>query len=264
MKKRVPLPQEIYADIVYRSDNTCCMCNTKGRSVQIHHINEDPSCNKIENLILLCLQCHDEVHTKRKLGRALTKKCLEKYRDEWYRRVEDIRNTVDQIIINSKLPIESYIKSSVNNENIYDSPGFFEEAHPDLSVYILSINPGYEAAQNIAQQKYGTGITTNLVQGAQIEYNFLIKTIENLKSFYPKNHFIYDHNEDIISKHIEYIWKLAYRIAAPSGIDNAGTIIHADASSTALLNMKNLINMMVANLLTLEESFTSQRWRPLS
>jgi hypothetical protein len=49
-KNRVPIPEDVSAELLFLHDHTCCVCREKGKSVQIHHINEDPSNNAMENL----------------------------------------------------------------------------------------------------------------------------------------------------------------------------------------------------------------------
>lgn len=264
MKKRVPIPPQVYAEIEYLSDKTCCICNTRGKSVQIHHINEDPSCNDFDNLILVCLQCHDEIHTTRRLGRSYTKESLIKFRDEWYARVKNIRKTVDAAIVESKVSFESCVNSGNIENKEYSFPGLFENENKELSEFILSINTNYASVKHVAQEKYDIGSTLEIMNGIQIEYTFLESTIEKLKSFYPKNHFIDECNEDIFSKLLKSIWSLAYKLSAPFGMEEAGTIVHAEAASIAIYNMKYLINTLVHNLLPDERCYTNIHWKDLS
>ena len=51
MKERTPIQPETSADALFESDHTCCVCRTPGKSVQIHHIDEDPSNNDRLNLV---------------------------------------------------------------------------------------------------------------------------------------------------------------------------------------------------------------------
>lgn len=43
-------------------DIRCMNCNTK-KGLQIHHIDEDRTNNSIDNLMVLCYDCHQEYHT---------------------------------------------------------------------------------------------------------------------------------------------------------------------------------------------------------
>lgn len=44
-KNRKPIPEDLAANVIFQSDFTCCVCREREKSVQIHHINEDPSHN---------------------------------------------------------------------------------------------------------------------------------------------------------------------------------------------------------------------------
>ncbi len=44
-KDHTPIPDAIAAAVLFASDRTCCVCRVKGKPVQIHHLDEDPSNN---------------------------------------------------------------------------------------------------------------------------------------------------------------------------------------------------------------------------
>jgi len=44
--------------LMFNADHTCCICQQKGKPVQINHIDSDPSNNDYDNLIVLCLDHH--------------------------------------------------------------------------------------------------------------------------------------------------------------------------------------------------------------
>lgn len=64
--------------------------------MQIHHIDENPSNNNVENLAVLCLQCHDDTQIKGGVGRKLNAELVIKYRSEWLVRVQQRRDEADQ------------------------------------------------------------------------------------------------------------------------------------------------------------------------
>jgi hypothetical protein len=87
-KVRVPIPQDLADDLLFRSDRTCCKCRDSGRPVQIHHINDDPSDNRLNNLAVLCLLCHDQTQIIGGFGRKLNAGQVTRYRDDWLALVE--------------------------------------------------------------------------------------------------------------------------------------------------------------------------------
>src|SRR5262249_16956080 len=98
-KDRIPVPQDVATPLMFRSDRTCCVCRERGKPVQIHHIDEDPSNNDPDNLAVLCVHCHDETQIKGGFGRKLDAAQVRYYRDEWHRRVEVQRETADKIAL---------------------------------------------------------------------------------------------------------------------------------------------------------------------
>lgn len=84
-KKRIPIPTDLAAQVLFLSDRTCCVCRTKGKPVQIHHIDEDPSNNQPANLSTLCFDCHRETQIRGGFDRKLDADQVILYRNDWLR-----------------------------------------------------------------------------------------------------------------------------------------------------------------------------------
>lgn len=71
---RPPIPPPVVAKVLNDSAWTCCVFRDSSRSVILHHIDEWEHSHSHEpsNLAALCLQHHDEAHTKRALSLNLT------------------------------------------------------------------------------------------------------------------------------------------------------------------------------------------------
>lgn len=78
------IPKDIAAKVLFISDRTCCVCRIKGKPIQIHHIDENDSNNDINNLAILCLDCHNETQIKGGFHRKLDADQIILYRDDWY------------------------------------------------------------------------------------------------------------------------------------------------------------------------------------
>jgi hypothetical protein len=84
-KKRIEIPPELAAQVLFISDRTCCVCRAKGKPVQIHHIDDDTSHNNFANLSVLCLDCHRETQIRGGFDRKLDAEQVLLYRDDWLR-----------------------------------------------------------------------------------------------------------------------------------------------------------------------------------
>ncbi|QRR36025.1 HNH endonuclease [Hydrogenophaga sp. YM1] len=81
--QRVAIPAEVAADVLFRSDRTCCVCRDRNRKVEIHHLDENPRNNEMGNLIVLCKDCHSDAHTTHAFARNLNLPLLRKYNESW-------------------------------------------------------------------------------------------------------------------------------------------------------------------------------------
>lgn len=95
-KLRLPIADEVSGKLLYDNHHTCCVCNVENVPVQIHHIDENPANNSIENLAVLCLPCHDKTQIVGGFGRKLSSKEVAIYRANWIERVQRRRNEADR------------------------------------------------------------------------------------------------------------------------------------------------------------------------
>jgi hypothetical protein len=103
MKKfRSKVPQETADDVMYKSDRLCPVCGELGH--QIHHLDENPSNNDPDNLMLLCFIHHDEATSKKKLSRKLSAGLLRKYRNEHYEKIVLKRKPIVRTIDGQSIP----------------------------------------------------------------------------------------------------------------------------------------------------------------
>jgi len=79
----VPIPPETAANVLFDSDRTCCVCRTKGKPVQIHHLDGDNSNHSVENLAVLCFDCHTETQVQGGFHRKLDAEQVVLYRNDW-------------------------------------------------------------------------------------------------------------------------------------------------------------------------------------
>lgn len=82
-KVRNPIPDGVSTRVRFAADDTCCKCRMSGRRTQIHHLDGDPSNNRDENLVVLCVLCHDRAEQTGGVGRRLDPGLIRSYRDDW-------------------------------------------------------------------------------------------------------------------------------------------------------------------------------------
>ena len=90
-KPRKRIPQHLVDEALFRSDHTCCICRTKGKDVQIHHIDGSHSNNSTGNLAVVCPDCHSKVTGRRGLGQSYSPGEVRKYKRSWDAAVLDRR-----------------------------------------------------------------------------------------------------------------------------------------------------------------------------
>jgi hypothetical protein len=84
MKRRASIiPPDVAAKIQFLSNRTCCVCRRQGKPVQIHHIDSNPTNNDIENLAVLCLDCHMQTMISGGFSRKLDATQVRLYREDW-------------------------------------------------------------------------------------------------------------------------------------------------------------------------------------
>ena len=113
-KGRISVPKVVATLLMVGSDRTCCVCHERGKPIQIHHIDEDPSNNDPNNLAVLCLHCHEETQISGGFGRRLDAAQVTWFRDDWNRRVETRREAADKIALAREAgpsPIDAQLSS---------------------------------------------------------------------------------------------------------------------------------------------------------
>ncbi len=62
--RRIALPEEIRKLVYEIYEKKCALCPTR-RKLHIHHIDGDPNNNDLDNLLLLCSECHGMHHPEK-------------------------------------------------------------------------------------------------------------------------------------------------------------------------------------------------------
>lgn len=63
-KLRLPLSDAKRKEVLEMNNYRCSVCGYHSKSNQIHHMDNNPSNNQIENLIVFCYECHKKIHSR--------------------------------------------------------------------------------------------------------------------------------------------------------------------------------------------------------
>ena len=109
---RKKIPASIETEVMFLSDMKCCVDNNKGD--HIHHIDGNNSNNVIDNLALLCFNCHHLATITNNLSKKLTPSLIKKYRELHYKKIRIQRE-------NSLKKISGKTLKTITQEDIIDA-----------------------------------------------------------------------------------------------------------------------------------------------
>lgn len=78
-KRRESVPSQLAAEVAYLVDRKCAVCGAQG-IYQLHHLDDNPSNNTLDNLIVLCPNHHAEATCIPGMTRKLDRALLSRYR----------------------------------------------------------------------------------------------------------------------------------------------------------------------------------------
>ena len=252
---RTPIPSNIAVEILFVSDNTCCVCRERGKTLQIHHIDDNPSNNVPENLAVLCLECHNKTQIKGGFGRRLNVSLVIKYRDDWLKRVKLRRDLADEKAVKKQVGKETL---SEQVETFMELPIKHTKLKEPVSKYINSL-PAFKAALlRQAQPKRDTGVTATMVQANYDYIDSLKGILVALASYYLSKQFGDQTPQEYFSDVIASRFQWYRTILEPHG--PGGTIVNVICSGSVLEDTENMIEDMVRALAGDNDGFNWENW----
>ena len=112
-KKRVAIPTPLQRKVKAKNLGVCCVCKERGIGIHLHHLDEDPSNNVEDNLVVLCVKEHDQHHRPGAYTTVkhieLGKEKLKGFKEQWENTVNECKKENPQIlaVINVYGTIES-------------------------------------------------------------------------------------------------------------------------------------------------------------
>jgi len=88
---RKKIPDDIQAEVIFKSNRECVVCDNHKRGDHIHHIDGNNENYKFENLAFLCVYCHNDASVTNNIIKKLSPKTIVKYRDHKYQVIATAR-----------------------------------------------------------------------------------------------------------------------------------------------------------------------------
>jgi|SRR6478609_5968601 len=248
-KDRTPIPRDQAADALFAADRTCAKCRMSGRTVQIHHIDDDPSNNASNNLAVLCLECHNETQTGGGFGRRLSAAEVTKYRDDWLARVRKRRDDADALAAS--------VMASMGRPNEGSSGGASAWSPPDaplpvpsragLAEYVRMLPDLRRRAYLLMQQRDAT----TPLEGAAGYLDVaavLTGALATLLSYYPAGHFSAAGVNEYISIAVAERTHWHYLRISSDGVGVSGSLVQVRTSVAVVRDLERMIDETVSTL----------------
>lgn len=255
-KERVPISSDVAARVLFASDYACCVCRDPGRSVQIHHIDDDPGNNTEANLSVLCLLCHEQTQVKGGFSRKLDPKLVTQYRDDWLYRVALRRDRADELAALRMAGADEKVPTTEDEAEALMVPA--DEA---LVAYASSL-PGILAkGYATARPRWDSGVTAEMVQATYDLIDLVVQMLVHIASWFPPNHFDGKPPAEYFSRYVStrFAWHRA--LAESGGVGTGGTIVGPTATASVLGDVERAVDEMVTALLWGREGFGLNAWR---
>ena len=144
---RPPISEEVVCQLLYKSRRSCCVCRMPNLPIIIHHIYpwSESKDHRIENLAVLCLNCHGEAHTKRETAQNLTPERIQYSKQKWEEMVctQDLQALIRPSSWESNTAMWDYFNHTrlltlarsiqIDTAQILNSPIFSNQHFPSIS-----------------------------------------------------------------------------------------------------------------------------------
>lgn len=250
-KTRTPVPKETADEVLVASDRTCCVCRTRGKRVQTHHIDENPSNHDTENLAVLCFDCHDLTMIRGGFGRRLSAGQVAEYRDDWLVRVRARRDRADELAAEAMASgTGSSDARTEEDDSGFDAPDLTggSATRPELLRFLSALPRLKRKLRTEAQSMWDTGITAEMMQGSYGLIDGLEGILVTLAKWYPPNHFDGDPRE-FMSRVTASRFEWHRNHLEPDGHGSGGTMMGPIISSEVISDLEEMIEEMVRSLM---------------
>lgn len=247
-KQRISIPSDIATEVLFVSDNTCCVCRERGKTIQVHHIDEEPANNTQGNLAVLCLECHNKTQIRGGFGRQLTDAVVKRFRNEWLIRVAQRRDEADRIAV-------SLMVGTREQNTAPDKPPPVIQSPAPILEYLESLPALKEKLLERARPEWDSGVTAQMVLANYDYIDALQGILVTLASYYEPGTFggkeVHHFFSDMISSRFQ--WHHAH-------LRVGGTIHNVICGGNVFSDVEKMIEEMVMSLLDFNTDFNRESW----
>lgn len=234
------------------------MCRLRGKGVQIHHLDANPGNNEIQNLAVLCFDCHRDTQIAGGFDRKLSAGQVRLYRDNW-KKLVSIRHEAgykDQISQSAK-PVRGALDRP--------SGDFSREPDPARDIRLLSLIESLPSRRltvyRIAQPLWDSGVTVQMVDANNQVIEALKEILIELALFYPEASFGQSNARDYFESTIEDLRRWHRDLVEPEGPGTGGTIVFIMTGGEVISSLEKMIAEMVQGLTSGRDDFNFHAWR---
>ena len=257
---RTLIPTEVAADVLFACDRTCCVCEVRGKPIQIHHLDGDPSNHLPENLAVLCLECHNETQLRGGFGRQLTPEVVIKYRDRLIKRVAERKHKIDQRFV--ELAVRNPIKA-VDHDFWGTTTGLEGLPARGALSYIWGLPDIRTGLLEIAQSERYSGSTVGMMEASYDYIDALASILINLGSYYSGKHSWRKHQQRLLSEQIAARFEWHRSHVEPNGPGTGGTIVNIIICRNVQEDVEKMVENMVVSLVGYNDEFGWEEWKGL-
>ncbi len=257
-KSRVPVPAALVADAMFDSDSTCCVCRERGKAVQTHHIDEDPSHNTLDNLAVLCLECHDQTQVSGGFGRKLNDALVRTYRAEWLLRVKQRRDAADRAAVERMVgpmvePAEAPKRGAI------EKLPYSQERADAILAYVNGLPELRARLRHGAEAAWQSGVTADVVRASYEYIDGLQGILFTLAGFYARGSFEGD-PQRFFAQMIASRFRWHREHSEPAGPGTGGTVVNIVCSRGVVDDVEEMVEEVALSLVGYDDRFDWRNW----
>lgn len=254
-RARKTIPKELANQLLFDAQMTCCICREHSKSVQLHHIDKNSSNNREENLVVLCVDCHNKAHSKSGFARTLTPEIIIQFKNQWLN---------DTKIWRQRAANFSDFENKKNDDEV---SLYTENADGNFcKLFIMQLPDIREKSLAELDSKLNEGTTFDHIMASREYTGLMIELAILLIRWIHPSCFNGQTSKEYIYEQFEMRRKWGAMLSHPHGIDRSGTIRHIILGGYLMFQIDILIEDMVVALLEYDQEFNlsqwQEKWRP--